>query len=181
MDPNTSHCRGVLLLNAGYEPLRVVNWQRAFVLVFQEKVEVLEKYQAYVRSVSQSFPLPAVMRLRRWIKIKRRIPVIRFSRSNLYLRDEFLCQYCVVEFPERMLTLDHVLPVSRGGRKTWENIVTACLRCNQKKGHRTPDEAGFKLHKEPRAPRWLPGNFGTVRAKSPPPLWVPYLNMKSNS
>ncbi|MCB0404442.1 MAG: hypothetical protein KDD51_06620, partial [Bdellovibrionales bacterium] len=68
MDLNQFFSRGVLLLNAGYEPLRVVNWQRAFVLVFQDKVEVLEKYQAYVRSVTQAFPLPAVMRLRRWIK-----------------------------------------------------------------------------------------------------------------
>lgn len=177
MDPNHFFSRGVLLLNAGYEPLRVVNWQRAFVLVFQDKVEVLEKYQAYVRSVRHSFPLPAVMRLRRWIKVKRRVPVIRFSRSNLYLRDDYLCQYCTLEFPERMLTLDHVVPVCRGGRKTWENIVTACLRCNQKKGHKTPEEAGLRLLKEPQAPRWLPGNFGTLRTKSPPPLWLPYLNI----
>jgi len=177
MDDGGHHrLRSVLLLNAGYEPLRVVSWQRAFVLVFQEKVEVLEKYQAFIRTVRKNYPLPAVLKLRSWIKIRRRVPVIRFSRSNLYLRDDHTCQYCFREFPERMLTLDHVFPVSRGGRKTWENIVTACLKCNQRKGQKTPDESGLALLKKPSAPRWLPGNFGRLRATSPPSLWMPYLN-----
>jgi len=169
--------RVALLLNSGYEPLRVVSWQRAFVLVFQEKVEVLEEYGHFIRTVSQHFPVPAVLRLRRFINLNRRMPVIRFSRSNLYLRDSHRCQYCHQRFPERYLTLDHLVPVFQGGKKNWENIVTACLDCNQKKGHKTPQQIGFKLLKKPKAPRWLPGSFGTFRTKAPPSAWQPYLNL----
>lgn len=167
----------VLLLNAGYEPLRILSWQRAFVLVFQGKVEILEEYKASVRTVSRQFNIPAVIRMRRWINLKRQAPVIRFSRANLYERDEYRCQYCYKRFPERELTLDHVLPVVRGGKKTWENIVSACIRCNQKKGDRTPEEAGLKMLRRPQMPRWLPGTFGSVRTKAAPELWFPYLAM----
>jgi 5-methylcytosine-specific restriction endonuclease McrA len=166
----------VLLLNAGYEPLRIVSWQRAFVLVFQGKVEILEEYKLTVRTVSQQFKIPAVIRLRRWVHLKRQAPVIRFSRANLYERDEYRCQYCYKRFPEKELTLDHVVPVVRGGKKTWENIVTACIRCNQKKGDRTPEETGLKMLKKPRLPHWLPGTFGSVRAKTAPEIWFPYLS-----
>jgi 5-methylcytosine-specific restriction endonuclease McrA len=165
----------VLLLNAGYEPLRIVSWQRAFVLVFQGKVEILEEYKISVHTVTRQFKVPAVIRLRRWIHLKRQAPVIRFSRANLYERDEYRCQYCHKRFPEKELTLDHVVPVVRGGKKTWENIATACIRCNQRKGDRTPEEAGLKLLKRPQLPHWLPGTFGSVRTKTAPEIWFPYL------
>ncbi len=168
-----------LLLNAGYEPLRVVSWKRAFTLLFQDKVEVLEQYEDFVRSVSEAFRLPAVIKLRGWVHLKRRMPVIRFSRSNLYLRDDFTCQYCLVKYPEKQLTLDHVIPVSRGGRKSWENIVTACLTCNQRKGHKPPESVGMKLNRPPSAPNWLPGNLGGITTNAPPPLWAPYLTPHS--
>src|ERR1044072_7615811 len=134
-----------LLLNAGFERLRIVSWPGAFVLIFQGKVEILEEYTAAVSTVSQKYKIPAVIRLRRWIHLKRQSPVIRFSRANLYLRDEYRCQYCYKRFPDKELTLDHVVPVVRGGRKTWENIVTACIRCNQRKGDRTPEGMGVRL------------------------------------
>lgn len=164
-----------LLLNAGYEPLRIVSWQRAFVLIFQGKVEILEEYGASIRTVSNQFKIPAVIRLRRWINLKRQTPVIRFSRANVYARDEYRCQYCYKKFSERELTLDHVYPAVRGGRKTWDNIVAACIRCNQKKGDRLPEEVSMKLLNAPRAPQWLPGMFQTIRTKSAPELWEPYL------
>ena len=152
-----------LLLNAGFEPLRVVSWQRAFIMVFQDKVEILEEYGAVVRTVSSQFKIPAVIRLRRWVKLKRQTPIIRFSRVNIYARDDHRCQYCYVKFSELSLTLDHVVPVVRGGRKTWENIVAACIRCNQKKGDRTPEEAGLKLLRRPAMPHWLPGLIGNIQ------------------
>lgn len=173
-----------LLLNAGYEPLRIVSWQRAFVLVFQGKVEILEEYGSFISTVSSQYKIPAVIRMRRWINLKRQTPVIRFSRANVYARDEYRCQYCYKRFSERELTLDHVKPVVRGGRKTWENIVAACIRCNQRKSDRTPEEAGFKLLNVPKAPHWLPGMINTIRTHAAPEIWEPYLvlgwqNLKS--
>jgi 5-methylcytosine-specific restriction endonuclease McrA len=173
-----------LLLNAGFEPLRIVSWQRAFTLIFQGKVEILEEYVTTVHTVSRSFRVPAVIRLRRWVNLKRQTPVIRFSRANIYARDDHRCQYCQQRFSERELTLDHVVPVVRGGKKTWENIVAACIRCNQRKGDRTPEEVGLKLLRRPAMPHWLPGLIGTVRTTAAPDLWEPYLaigwqNLKS--
>lgn len=167
----------VLLLNAGFEPLRVVSWQRAFVLVFQGKVEILEEYHEVVHTVSLRFKVPAVIRLRRWVNLKRHSPIIRFSRANVYARDDHRCQYCCLRFPEGELTLDHVIPVVRGGRKTWDNIVTACIRCNQRKGDRTPEEMGLRLLRRPTMPNWLPGLVGNIRTASAPPLWEPYLTL----
>lgn len=171
--------RGTLLLNASFEPLRVVNWQRAFVMLFQGKVEILEEYALTVNTISLSFRVPAVIRLRRWVNLKRQVPVIRFSRANLYARDEGRCQYCFKRFPEKELTLDHVLPAVRGGKKTWENIVTACIRCNQKKGDRLPEEAGMYLARSPFRPNWLPGLLGSIRTNGAPSLWAPYLSAPS--
>jgi 5-methylcytosine-specific restriction endonuclease McrA len=178
---NPAFMKNTLLLNAGYEPLRIVSWQRAFVLIFQGKVEILEEYSAAIRTISRQFKIPAVIRLRRWVNLKRQVPVIRFSRDNLYARDEGRCQYCYKRYPERELTLDHVLPVVRGGKKTWENIVTACIRCNQKKGDRIPEEAGMKLLRRPHMPHWLPGMVGTIRTTSAPELWEPYLVLSSQN
>lgn len=165
-----------LLLNAGFEPLRIVSWQRAFILVFQGKVEILEEYALSVSTVSTKFKIPAVIKLRRWVNLKKVAPVIRFSRSNVYLRDNYRCQYCYRKFPEKDLTMDHVKPVVKGGKKNWENIVAACTKCNQKKGDRAPEEVGFKLLNRPIVPSWLPGNLLSLRANAQPKSWEMYLN-----
>lgn len=167
-----------LLLNAGYEPLRIVPWHRAFVLVFHGKVDILEQHDAHVRSIRREFKVPAVIRLRRWVNLQKVTPVIRFSRANLYARDEHRCQYCHRTFPEKDLTLDHVIPVSKGGKKTWANIVTACLRCNQKKGNCTPEQANLHLLKRPSAPKWLPGIGGSIQSNRSPSIWEPYLTQR---
>jgi 5-methylcytosine-specific restriction endonuclease McrA len=114
-----------LLLNATYEPLKVVHWQKAITLWCQGKVEVISVYDREVRSVSFSFKLPSVIRLLRYIKIKRQIDYVPFSRANIYARDEHTCQYCAENLPSADLTFDHVVPVAQGGRKDWENIVRA--------------------------------------------------------
>jgi len=164
-----------LLLNAGFEPLRVVSWQRAFALIFQGKVDILEEYGSKIHTVSHEFNMPAVIRMRRWVNLKKQISVIRFSRANVYARDEYRCQYCYYFYTEKELTLDHVHPVVRGGKKTWDNIVTACIRCNQKKGHQSVEESGFKLLKSPKRPHWLPGILRTIRAREEQEVWAPYL------
>ncbi len=141
-----------LLLNATYEPLKVVHWQKAMTLWCQGKVEVISVYDREVRSVSFRFKLPSVIRLLRYIKIKRNIDYVPFSRANIYARDDHSCQYCGEVFPTAELTFDHVVPVAQGGRKDWENIVTCCIGCNRRKGGRTPAEAGMHLKRLPETP-----------------------------
>ena len=141
-----------LLLNATYEPLKVVNWQKAVTLWCQGKVEIIAHHDREVRAVSFAFKLPSVIRLLRYVRIKKRFDYVPFSRANIYARDEFTCQYCNTVFSTHDLTFDHVLPVSQGGRKDWENIVTCCVTCNRRKGGRTPDEARMRLVRHPRRP-----------------------------
>ena len=136
-----------LLLNSTYEPLRVVHWQKAIALLWQGKVEVLEVYDREVHGVSISFKLPAVMRLLKLVRLKDSHRAVKFSRINIFTRDGYVCQYCRTKFRTEELTFDHVVPIAKGGRKTWENIVTACWRCNNRKSGRTPDEAGMRRMK----------------------------------
>ncbi len=141
------------MLNASYEPLKVVNWKKAFVLWFQGKVEVLEHHDQIVRSFAESFQVPSVIRLKTYVRLGI-YPKIRFCRENIYRRDGHTCQYCTKRFSARELTMDHVTPASRGGSKSWLNIVTACKKCNQKKGNKTPEEARMPLLNRPREPKW---------------------------
>src|SRR5436309_1967252 len=134
-----------LLLNASYEPLKIVHWQKAVTLWCQGKVEVISVYDREIRAVSFNFKLPSVIRLLRYIKIKRRFDYVPFSRANIYARDDHRCQYCGTNFPTSEPTFDHVVPVAHGGRKDWENIVTCCVTCTRTKGGRTPADAGMHL------------------------------------
>ena len=133
-----------LLLNASFEPLKVVHWQKAITLLCQGKVEVISVYDREVRSVSITFKLPSVIRLLRYVRIRQRFDYVPFSRANIYARDAHTCQYCG-HLPTSELTFDHVVPVAHGGRKDWENIVTCCVPCNRRKGGRTPAGAGMRL------------------------------------
>ena len=142
-----------LILTQGYMPHRVVDWKKAITMSFTGKVEVVETYDEVVRSVSAAFLLPAVVRLIR--PIRRGKPRIRFSRANVFIRDGRRCQYCGVRFETRELTLDHVIPRSRGGTTGWTNIVTACRPCNSAKGDKTLAEARLKLLNEPVRPHRL--------------------------
>jgi 5-methylcytosine-specific restriction endonuclease McrA len=167
-----------LLLNASYEPLKVVHWQKAITLWCQGKVEVIAVHDREIRAVSVSFKLPSVIRLLRFVRIKRRFDYVPFSRANIYARDNHTCQYCNEPFPTAELTFDHVVPVAQGGRKDWENIVTCCVTCNRRKGGRTPAEAGMRLRRTPRRPdsmptsRWVHIKFGVRNA---PESWRDYL------
>src|SRR5690606_15207836 len=107
------------------------------------KVEVVEEYDEDIRSVSITIKMPAVVRMLRAIRGRKR--AIKFSRINVATRDDFRCQYCSLKLPLRHLTYDHVVPRSQGGRTTWENIVMACRDCNSRKSGRTPKQAGMTL------------------------------------
>src|SRR5256886_6929573 len=142
-----------LLLNATYEPLRVVNWQKAITLLWQGKVEVLEVYDREIHGVSISFKLPAVMRLLKMVKLREAHRSVKFSRINIFTRDGVRCQYCRRKFRTEDLTFDHVIPIAKGGNKTWENIVTACWGCNNRKSGRMPEEAGMHLMRDRKSTR----------------------------
>ena len=133
-----------LLLSQGYQPVRIISWRRAICMSFLGKVEVVSTHPGReIRTVSRSYPAPAVVRLIRHYRVGPQ--VVRFSRRNVYLRDRFVCQYCGERFPERELTLDHVTPRSRGGVTSWGNVVACCGVCNRKKGNQTPQQANMPL------------------------------------
>jgi 5-methylcytosine-specific restriction endonuclease McrA len=141
----------VLVLNASYEPLQIISIRRAVVLLLQEKAELVEAAQQRLRSLSRSFVVPIVIRLTRYIRIPRRLR-LPCSRRGVIARDHDTCQYCGTQPGRSQLTVDHVLPRSRGGGTSWENVVTACRECNHRKGGRTPDEANMTLLSTPRQP-----------------------------
>lgn len=167
-----------LLLNSSYEPMRIISWQKALVLWFQEKVEILEYHPVFARSVRSSFQLPSVLRLKAYVR-PRALNAVRFCRENVYIRDQFTCQYCGDQLPGKQLTLDHVVPVSKAGKKTWNNVVTACRGCNQKKANRTPDQARMPLLKQPSAPAWLPVVQVELQPGQVPSIWLQYLRYKA--
>lgn len=138
----------VLVLNASYEPINVCAARRALVLLLKGVASVEEQGQAQVHSSRNALRIPSVIRLLDY----RRIPIQTraLSRKNILLRDRFTCQYCYKILPSGELTLDHVLPRSRNGDSSWENLVACCVSCNNRKGNRTPDEAGMRLARTPR-------------------------------
>lgn len=141
--------RAVLVLNASYEPINITSARRAFTLLLKEKA-VVEEVSAYtIRTGKMVLPVPSVIRTTEYRRIPRAARAV--SRKGILLRDANICQYCERRFQPGNLTMDHVNPRSRGGLNSWENLVAACFRCNNKKGDRTPSEAGMKLLRTPRA------------------------------
>jgi len=162
-----------LLLDVAYKPIKVITWKRALNLDFDNKVTVVETYDAVARSASQEFVLPAVVALKQFHGFR---PFkVRFSKRNVFLRDGLVCQYCGQKFTSSCLTWDHVVPRAQGGKSTWENCTTACEPCNHTKGNRTPEEAGMKLLTQPVRP--TPGLHGHIVAHMAPPEWEQYLGM----
>ena len=147
----------VLVLNASYEPIHVCVARRALILLLKGVAAAEELSNDEVRSPSKVVPVPSVIRLLEYRRIPRQTRAL--SRKNILLRDRYTCQYCGAVSSASELTLDHVTPRSRGGKSSWENLVTSCRRCNNHKGDRLPDEAKMELSRRPR-----PFNLHTSRS-----------------
>ncbi len=179
----------VLVLNRSYLPVHVTSVKRAFCLLYQGVARAVdeqyrtfdfdswrdlgvEMHQERVGLVGGVIRVPRVLLLIAYERIPRRH--VRFSRFNIFARDNNTCQYCGHRFPRTELNLDHVIPRSRGGLSIWENIVCSCHVCNRRKGGRTPDEASMRLVRRPRRPEWTPYStdmFSLRRYRE----WMPFL------
>jgi 5-methylcytosine-specific restriction endonuclease McrA len=138
----------VLVLNASYEPINICAARRALVLVLKGVAAAEEESTHAVHSTRRMMRLPSVIRLLEYRRIPHQTRAL--SRKNILMRDRYTCQYCLRILPSAELTLDHVIPRSRSGESAWENLVACCHPCNNRKGSRTPDEAGMKLTRQPR-------------------------------
>lgn len=162
----------VLVLNATYEPLNVISLRRAVVLLLTEKAEIVEAASAWLRAERLSLPVPLVIRLVCYVRIPHSFS-LPLSRRTVLARDQYTCQYCGMQPGRANLTLDHVVPRSRGGATCWENVVTACAACNRRKGDRTPEEARMPARCRPVRPRYLAITW--LSGTSTPVVWEKYL------
>lgn len=186
-----------LILNQSYRPHEVIDWRDAVIRMVNGKIEVLVQYdeilahfgpqtfQTYPdlrRALRQVIPtdvvgmdvkVPAVAVLRRRVSMVK--GGVKFSKPNVCLRDNFSCQYCGQKLPMSQLNYDHVIPRRKGGKTVWENIVVSCYPCNERKGGRTPDEAGMTLLSVPVKPKSLPMNEPFIDVSNAPVEWAPFL------
>ncbi len=165
--------RRVLVLNQNYEPIMVTGVKRAINLYFNEKIEVIEKYKESLHSPSITIPMPSVIRLKDYIRFKKR--GIMISRKNIMKRDNYTCQYCGKKGVQ--MTIDHLVPKQRGGLDTWENLVAACMPCNSKKQNQTLKDCNMKLIRRPRKPSII--IFLQKFVSNKQQNWKPYLFMDS--
>lgn len=180
----------VLVLNRSYMPVHITTVRRAIALLYQGVAKAVnEQYEVFnfddwsqlrprqgedqIGLVHGSIRVPRVILLISYDRVPKRH--VRFSRLNIFLRDRNTCQYCGGTLPRKELNIDHVIPRSRGGTSTWENVVCSCLECNRKKGGRTPEEAGMRLARKPARPRWTP-RMGFKFNPRDYKEWVPFLN-----
>jgi 5-methylcytosine-specific restriction endonuclease McrA len=162
----------VLVLNATYEPMNVVSMRRAVILLLKEKAEIVEAAEAWLRSEQLALPVPLVIRLVYYVRIPRHF-ALPLSRRTVLARDQYTCQYCEAKPGRANLTIDHIVPRSRGGETLWENVVTACGPCNRRKGDRTPQEANMPLRRQPRRPRYLA--LTLLEGARAPQAWHKYM------
>ena len=190
----------VLVLNRGWQPVNIVGVRRAITLLFQEHAQVIfsdpqgghqmldaaawiefsqnnPAPERSIHTVRLTLRIPPVLLLTGYDRIPKR--GIRFSRHNVYLRDNHCCQYCGQHCHAAELTLDHVVPRERGGKTTWENIVTACVRCNARKANRLPQQAGMALRRAPARPKWGPF-MAAAMATEEAGHWQPFLGNGKN-
>jgi 5-methylcytosine-specific restriction endonuclease McrA len=162
---------GVLVLNHNFEPLNICAVRRGLVLMYLNRAEVIKFSERTLNSIDEEHPVPSVLRL--FEQVKRPTPTLKISRKSILARDSFMCQYCG---SKQNLTIDHVFPRHRGGETTWENVVCCCLRCNNKKGPLTPQEAGMRLPHPPRKPHYVPYiSFPRFVSAVRRPEWREYL------
>ena len=183
----------VLVLNRNYQPVHVTSVKRAFSLLYQGVAKAIdEQYKLYefadwaalsatqdcITTVNRTIRVPRVLVLSAYEYLPK--GRVRFSRLNIYARDQDTCQYCARTLPRSELNLDHVNPRSQGGKTTWENVVCSCVPCNLKKGGRTPEQAGMRLLRKPFRPRWTPLFRGAIRRVTYRE-WLPFLRVEDSS
>jgi 5-methylcytosine-specific restriction endonuclease McrA len=181
----------VLVLNRHFQPIHVTNVKRAFALLYAGSAQAVDRrFRTFdfdswaelsvemgddvIRTVNRAIRAPRVILLQVYDRIPR--AKVRFSRHNIYMRDDNTCQYCGRKLPRAELNLDHVVPRSRGGRTTWDNVVCCCVDCNIAKGARTLDQARLRLLKTPTRPRWTPtfrAGADSIRYRE----WLPFLDL----
>ena len=182
----------VLVLNRLWQPVHITTVRRAVCLLYAGRAKALDQdYVAYdwcswtnvlhgsqsgsdefLQGVTARFRVPRVIQLTRFDRVPR--SRVKFTRANIYLRDQYRCQYCGVKGKKPELNIDHMVPRSRGGRSTWDNVVVACLPCNRRKANRLPEEAGMFPSRKPKRPRWHP-TLTPMGAAPPHPQWQPFL------
>ncbi len=162
----------VLVLNATYEPISVVSMRRAVILLLKEKAEIVEAAEAELHAANFTIRVPLVIRLVYFVRIPYKVS-LPVTRRTVLARDHYTCQYCGRQPVRGDLTVDHVIPRSRGGHTCWENVVTACERCNGRKGNRTPEEAGMSLLSQPSRPRYIA--LALVESSDARHIWDKYL------
>jgi len=160
-----------LKLDSSYKPIGIVDSVDAFSLLWRGKAIAIENYETELHSGNDSWPEPAVVVLYRFVDHK--FFQIGCTRRNIYERDGYTCQYCKQRFATSKLTLDHVIPKSKGGGKSWENLVTSCMKCNQKKGDKLPADIGMQPYKFPIKPRYRLLDY---LGPNIPGIWKPYLS-----
>lgn len=164
-----------LVLNLDYNPISVCTVQRAFLLVFLQKAELVrENLAEQLHTIDTTFPMPSVIKLKRYVHVPYKGVIL--TRENIFRRDRYQCQYCG---NKKDLTLDHVVPKAKGGKTSWTNLVTACKRCNSKKGDFLPEEVGFKLEIRPFRPSYVMflRDFSGYEYEE----WQPFLNNNSHN
>jgi len=183
----------VLVLNRSFQPIHVTSLRRAFALLYQGVARAIdEQYRLFdfeswaalsaeihgesIGTPTRRIRVPRVVVLVAFDKLPRMR--VRFSRHNIYLRDDNTCQYCGRRLPRAELNLDHVVPRSQGGTTTWENVVCSCIPCNLRKANRTPEQADMVLLRPPRRPKWTPGFRPAGKGYR---AWLPFLNLADAS
>jgi len=162
----------VLVLNDNYQPLNVTSVRRGIGLLCLGRAHTVEADSKLFRSERLTIEMPTVLRLNR--HVRRPTPVLRVSRKSIFARDHHTCQYCGRR--RVPLTLDHVVPRERGGGTNWSNLVCCCTKCNNKKGNRTPEEAGMDLMRRPFRPKFIPYiSYTKFLSAASNPTWRPYL------
>ncbi|MFH6984316.1 HNH endonuclease [Marinoscillum luteum] len=163
----------VLVLNADFSPLTVCSVERAFLLVYLQKADTLSQVkEKTLRSVSREYPYPSVIKIHKYVNVPYKGVIL--TRHNVFKRDQFSCQYCGAS---KDLTLDHLIPKSKGGKSSWTNLVTACKNCNARKGDYRPEDVGLKLTSKPVRPSYV--MFLRSTTKSLREDWIPYLERKA--
>jgi 5-methylcytosine-specific restriction endonuclease McrA len=182
---------GVLVLNRVYQPVHITSVRRAFAMLYQGAARAIDaQFQTFdfdswsalsaaahedaIGAVGRRIRVPRVIVLLAYDRMPR--ARVRFSRFNIYARDDNTCQYCGQRWARADLNLDHVVPRSRGGSTTWENVVCSCVPCNLRKGGRTPEEAGMRLLRGPARPRWTP-MFRSATRRAFYREWRPFLSL----